>query len=141
VVTPTVSLAYTNLWLDGFTEDGAGALNLRVASQSAASVQTGVGGKVSLPIKSGDHTIVPQVYATYQHEFSNDARGLDARLSQGSATCTWQTDKAARDFAVVGGNLTVGIKKNLAAQANYNVELGKGKEINHFLNIGVRYQF
>ena len=141
VVTPTVSLAYTNLWLDGFTEDGAGALNLRVASQSAASVQTGVGGKVSLPIKRGDHTIVPQVYATYQHEFSNDARGLDARLSQGSATCTWQTDKAARDFAVVGGNLTVGIKKNLAAQANYNVELGKGKEINHFLNIGVRYQF
>jgi uncharacterized protein with beta-barrel porin domain len=141
VVTPTVSLAYTSFWLEGFTEDGAGALNLKVSSQSADSLQTGVGAKVSVPIKRGDTKIVPQVYATYQHEFSNDTRGLDARLSQGSSTFIWVTDKPKRDFAVVGGNLTVGFSKNLAAQANYNVELGKDKDITHSVNVGMRYQF
>jgi outer membrane autotransporter protein len=38
VVTPAVSLAYSRLWVDGFTEDGAGALNLKVPSQTAESL-------------------------------------------------------------------------------------------------------
>jgi outer membrane lipase/esterase len=136
-----VSLAYTNLSVQGFTEDGAGALNLKVASQNADSLQTGVGAKISVPIKHGDIKIMPQVYASYQHEFSNNARGLDARLSQGSGTSIWVTDKPNRDFAVVGANLTAGFSKNLAVQVNYNVELGKGNDINHFVNAGLRYQF
>ena len=141
VVTPTVSLAYTSFRLQGFTEDGAGALNLKVSSQSADSLQMGVGAKVSVPIMRGDTKIVPQIYATYQHEFSNNARDLDARLSQGSSPFIWRTDKPKRDFAVMGGNLTVGFSKNLAGQVNYNVELGKGNDINHFINAGLRYQF
>jgi outer membrane autotransporter protein len=141
VVTPTVSLAYTSISLPSFKEEGAGALNLKVASQSADSLQTGVGAKVSAPFIYSDTKIVPQVYATYQHEFSNNARTLDARLSQGSSTFLWATDKPTRDFAVVGGNVTAGFSKNLAAQINYNVEIGKANEINHFVNAGLRYQF
>jgi outer membrane lipase/esterase len=142
VLTPVVSLGYSGVWINGFTESGAGALNLNVDKQNANSLQTGVGSKVSVPFKRGDTTIVPQVYAIYQHEFSNNSRGLNARLSAPpSVTMTWQTEAPDRDFAVLGGNVTVGIKKNLAAQVNYNAEVGRSLTTNHFINLGVRYQF
>ena len=35
ILTPSATLAYSALWVDGFTEQGAGALNLKVASQDA----------------------------------------------------------------------------------------------------------
>jgi len=141
VVTPLVSLAYSQIWVDGFQEDGAGALDLNVASQSAASLQTGVGAKVSLPLKRNSTLVVPQVYATYQHEFANDSRGLDARLSQGSSTFAWQTERPRRDFAVVGANLTLGIRKNVRAQLDYNAEVGRGNFTAHSLNAGLRWEF
>jgi outer membrane lipase/esterase len=142
VLTPVVSLGYSGVWIKGFTESGAGALNLNVDKQNANSLQTGVGAKVSMPFKRGDTIIVPQVYALYQHEFSNNSRGLNARLSAPpSATMTWRTEAPDRDFAVVGANATVGIKKNLAAQINYNAEVGRSLSTNHFINLGVRYQF
>jgi uncharacterized protein with beta-barrel porin domain len=141
VVTPLVSLAYSHIWVDGFKEDGAGSLNLNVGSQSAESLQTGVGAKISLPLKRNATLVVPQVYATYQHEFANDSRGLDARLSQGGNTCTWQTDSPHRDFAVLGANCTLGIRKNVRAQLDYNVEVGRGGYTAHSLNAALRWEF
>ena len=102
-MTPAVSLAYSRLWVDGFTESGAGALNLKVASQEAESLQTGVGGKLAVPLKRDSVKVVPQAYAFYQHEFSNGSRGLDARLSQVGSTFNLSDRHAAnRNFAVVG---------------------------------------
>jgi len=37
--------------VDGFTEGGAGSLNLKVDSQQADSLQTGVGAKVAVPLQ------------------------------------------------------------------------------------------
>ena len=53
-------------------------------------------------------TVVPQAYAFYQHEFANGSRGLNASLSQGSSTFTFQTDAAAQNYALVGASVTVG---------------------------------
>jgi outer membrane autotransporter protein len=141
VVTPLVSLAYSHIWVGGFAENGAGALNLNVGSQSAESLQTGVGAKVSLPLKRDSTLVVPQVYATYQHEFSNNSRGLDARLSQGGSTFAWQTDQPHRDFAVVGARFTLGIRNNLKAQLDYNAEVGRGNYTAHNLTAGLRWEF
>jgi outer membrane autotransporter protein len=141
VVTPLVSLAYSRIWVNGFEENGAGALNLDVASQSASSLQTGVGAKIAAPLKRGSTVVVPQVYATYQHEFANDSRGLDARLSQGSSTFTWQTGDPRRDFAVVGANVSLGIGKSVRAQLDYNAEVGRGTFTAHSLTAGLRWEF
>ena len=85
--------------------------------------------------------VVPQAYAFYQHEFSNNSRGLDARLSQGSSTLTFTTDEPQRDFAVVGGNVTLFFKKNLSAMVNYNAEVGRGNSTVHQVNAGLRWNF
>jgi outer membrane autotransporter protein len=141
IITPVASLAYSGLWVGGFTESGAGALNLRVAPQSAASLQTGVGGKVAAPLKRGSMTIVPQAYATYQHEFENGRRGLDAALSQVGNTFTFRTDAARKDYASLGANLTLLTGKNLRVQLNYNAEVGRASSQAHSFNAGLRWEF
>jgi outer membrane autotransporter protein len=89
----------------------------------------------------GSIKLVPQGYAFYQHEFSQGSRSLSANLSQGNSAFNFQTDAAARNFAVVGANLTVGIKKNLYAQINYNTEVGRGNSTVQYANTGLRYEF
>ena len=119
----------------------AGSLNLKVASQTADSLQTGLGGRLTVPFKVGPVKVVPQGYAFYQHEFANGSRGLNASLSQGSSTFNFQTDAAKRNFAVVGASVTVGLKKNLYAQVNYNAEVGRGNSTAQYVNAGLRYEF
>ncbi|HEY9074394.1 MAG TPA: autotransporter outer membrane beta-barrel domain-containing protein, partial [Desulfobaccales bacterium] len=141
VLTPSFTLAYSHLWVGGFSEDDAGSLNLKVASQTADSLQTGLGSRLTLPFKAGQTKVAPQVYAFYQHEFANGSRGLDASLSQTGSTFSFQTDAAQRNFAVLGASVTVGIKKNLQAQINYNAEVGRSNYTAHYLNAGLRYEF
>ena len=141
ILTPSVTLGYSALWVGGFTEQGAGSLNLKVASQSADSLQTGLGGRLTVPFEVGSVTLVPQGYAFYHHEFSQGSRSLNANLNQGSSTFTFQTDAAERNFAVVGANVSVGIKKNLYAQINYNAEVGRVNSTVQYVNAGLRYEF
>jgi autotransporter-associated beta strand protein len=140
VVTPVVSLAYSSLWVDSFTESGAGALNLKVSPQQATSLQTGVGGKITLPQKRNSVVVVPQVYATYQHEYSDNSRGLDARLSQAGNTFSFQTDSPHRNFAVVGASINILTQKNFQVQLDYNAEVGRGNYTAHYVSAGLRWQ-
>ena len=141
VLTPAVSLAYSSLWGNGFTESNAGALDLNVSSQNAQSLQTGVGGKIALPIKRDSTTVVPQIYAFYQHEYSNSIRTLDARLSQVGSPFAFQSLPPHRNFAVVGANFTLASKNNLKIQMDYNAEVGRGNSTAHYLSAAVRWEF
>ena len=141
ILTPAATLTYSALWLGGFTEQNAGALNLKVGSQNVSSVQTGVGGRVTVPLRMGQVLLAPQAYAFYQHEFANGSRGLNASLSQGGSTFTWQTDAAGQNFALVGASLTAGLRENLYAQVNFNGEVGRRNATAQFINAGLRYEF
>ena len=142
VLTPNATLAYSRLWVDGFSENGADSLNLTFADQSAESLQTGLGGRITLPFEACELKIFPQVFASYQHEFSNDSRGLDARLTQAGNTFTFRTDELNRDFALVGGTLAAsGLAKNLIVQIDYSAEVGKDNYTAHFVNAGLVYRF
>jgi outer membrane lipase/esterase len=103
VATPMLSLAYSRLWVDGFTESGANSLNLNVSQQNASSRQTGVGAKFAVPLKRNSVTVVPQVYATYQHEYSNSGRGLDARLSQAGSSFAFTNRLPPPELCGIGG--------------------------------------
>ena len=85
--------------------------------------------------------LAPQAYAFYQHEFANGSRGLNANLSQGSTTFTWQTDAVGQNFALVGASLTAGLRDNLYAQVNFNSEVGRRNATAQFINAGLRYEF
>ncbi len=140
-VTPAVSLSYSQAWVDGFTENGAGALNLNVNAQSADSVQTGLGLRLSRPFRTGRILVLPQIYAFYQHEFANNSRSLDARLAQAGNTFSFQTDSPSRNFAVLGAGLALGLRSNLTLQANFNAEVGRAGYTPMMVSAGLRYEF
>jgi hypothetical protein len=81
------------------------------------SLQTGLGGRVTIPLKMASVKVAPQGYALYQHEFANGSRGLNGSLSQGSSTFIFQTDAAKRNFALVGASVTARLKENLYAKS------------------------
>jgi outer membrane lipase/esterase len=141
ILTPSATLAYSGLWVGSFTESGTGALNLKVGAQNANSVQTGLGGRLTVPLRLGSVKVVPQGYAFYQHEFANGSRNLNASLSQGSNSFSFQTDAAKRNFALVGASVTAGLRKNLYAQVNFNAEVGRTGSTAQFINAGLRYEF
>ncbi|MFZ0052385.1 MAG: autotransporter domain-containing protein, partial [Desulfobaccales bacterium] len=141
VVTPLVSLAYSSLWVNGFTEGGAGALDLKVYSEHVDSLQTGVGAKVGTVLQRNSVKVVPQVYATYQHEFSNNSRDINASLSQGSNSFAFQTDHLGQDFALVGARVNIFPRKNFSLQIDYNAEVGRDKYTAHNVSAGVRWEF
>lgn len=140
-ITPMASISYSNLWLGDFTENGAGAINLKVFSQNAESLRSGFGGRFSAPVMWGSIPLVTQLHATWQHEFLNDSRSLDARLSQGSPVFTFRTDSPERDFAVVGTSLTLAARKDLKVRLDYSVEAGQDHYTAHYLSAGVRWEF
>ncbi|MGP8050774.1 MAG: autotransporter domain-containing protein [Desulfobaccales bacterium] len=145
VLTPAVTLSYSKLWIGGFTESGAGALDLTVGPENAQSLQTGVGGKVAVPMQRNSVTVTPQAYAFYQHEFSDSSRIIDARLSQGGGAFNYLTDDFSgqphRNFAVLGADVTIATKNNLKVQLDYNAEVGRGNYTAHYVSAGVRWQF
>ena len=139
--TPAFTLYYSTAWVDSFTESGAGALNLNVASQNADSLQTGLGMRLSRPFQSGQTLILPQLYAFWQHEFANNSRGLDARLAQAGNTFAFQTNSPSRDFAVLGAGVAAGLSQNLTLRATYNAEVGRGGYTPQVVSAGLRYEF
>ncbi|MHB9072264.1 MAG: autotransporter domain-containing protein [Desulfobaccales bacterium] len=141
ILTPSATLAYSGLWVGSFTETGAGGLNLKVGTQNANSMQTGLGGRLTVPLRLGSVKVVPQGYAFYQHEFANGSRNLNASLSQGSSSSSFQTDAAKRNFALAGVSVTAGLRKNLYAQVNFNAEVGRTGSTAQFINAGLRYEF
>jgi outer membrane autotransporter protein len=141
ILTPSATLAYSGLWVNGFTETGASALNLKVGAQNASSAQTGVGGRITVPLKLCPVKVAPQAYAFFQHEFANGSRALSASLSQGNSPLTFQTDAAKRNFALAGASLTADLAKNLCGQVNYTAEVGRPGASAQSLNAGLRYEF
>ncbi len=139
ILTTMLSLAYSALWLNGYTESGAGALNLTMGAQQADSLQTGVGLKMAALWQWGAATVIPQIFATYQHEFANHSRGLNASLS--GSGFVWSTDAPQRDFALLGAKVDLCSRQNLRLGLSYTAEVGRSRTSAHALYAGLRWQF
>ena len=107
-VSPFASLSYDRLTIGSFTEDGAGALDLRVEPQMAQSLRSVLGAKFSRQFKLGWCSLTPYASAGWQHELANQSRAIAAQFaSGGSATFTIRTADVARDGVLVGAGLNM----------------------------------
>ncbi|MCK9376583.1 MAG: hypothetical protein M0P73_10575 [Syntrophobacterales bacterium] len=141
VVGPVLSLQYVTQTVGGFTESNAGALSLKVGSQSADSVQSGLGARASYKAKLGNVPVKPQLSVTWQHEFSDNTRGLNASLAAGGSTINFQTDRIGQDFALISLDVPAKITKNLVANVGYTAEVGRDKSTNMGVNIGLKLKW
>ena len=139
---PTASLKYSKLRIDGFTETGADALNLSISKQEAESLQSGLGWRVEYEFKFGKNTLlVPQAHVSYQHEFLNDSRSIEARLAQGGDVFQVTTDKPSRNFALVGLGLAAKLGGSASLNFGYEAQVGQNNYIAHSIEGGISLYF
>lgn len=138
---PTATVKYSRLWIDSFSESGADSLNLHIADQRAESFQLGLGWRAEHELRVGKKTVVPQVRVSYQHEFSNDSRTIEARLEGGSNTFQVTTDKPTRDFALVGCGIRVKLRESVSFNAGYDAQVGQRNYVAQSIYGSVSFSF
>lgn len=102
-VSPFGSLLASRWEANGFTESGAGIFNTSVRKQSARSLQSQLGAEAELNWKLNSVVLHPHVRAAWLHEFSNDARAINASFSGSNFAVV--TRKPQRDSALVSAGL------------------------------------
>ena len=105
-LTPFASLQYTHVNLDGYTESGAGDIDLKVNSQSYDFVELGLGGKVARPFAYFGGTVVPETHFKWLHDLANPTLKNTASFTAGSPTFSTPGFSTADDTFDIGGGLT-----------------------------------
>jgi outer membrane autotransporter protein len=128
VVSPFLGLAYDRLMLGSFTENGAGSLDLALAGQTAESLRSTLGVKVSHRYNVPDwFDLTPYASVGWQHELVNQSRALAAQLADGgTGTFTVKTADVARDAALLGAGVnldwTPGFSTRLAYESTLRTD-------------------
>ena len=103
---PFVGLQYIYLDQGGFTESGAGNLNMTTNSQIVNSTRGNLGLHLSQDVCVGGIRVVPMVGARYQREWGDGTQLLSSSF-QGAPTLIYSTTggKTGRDFGLftIGG--------------------------------------
>ena len=105
-VTPLASLQASHTRVGSYTENGAGALNLRVDSQNYDSLQSGLGVKVERVMQYGDSTYSPEIHAKWLHDFKSTTPEQDVAFTGGGSKFHVQGVNQDRDIYNIGVGLT-----------------------------------
>lgn len=105
-ITPLASLQVSRVQVDGYTESGAGDINLRVDSQHYNFVQSSVGVKAERVIRSGNSTYSPEVHFKWLHDFRSTTMQQNATFAGSGATFSTQGISQDRDLLNVGAGIT-----------------------------------
>jgi outer membrane autotransporter protein len=122
VLQPIVALSYLGTRADGFTESGAGALNLDVDGQTTKSTRSLIGARMNYDFDK----LKLQARALWAHEFGNVNAPLAASFSGAPAAGTFYVSgvELKRDSLVLGldasGEIRKGVNLFVSAQAEGN---------------------
>jgi len=139
---PEANLAYTHLWIDGFTENG-GLAPLNIRDQDANSLRSMIGGRVSYDWnwKSLDMTLRPFANIGWQHEFLDDGQSLSASFANGAGgVFNVQGASADRDSLVAGAGASLLFSEQWALNLGYAAEANSDYEI-HQINGSINFSF
>jgi len=107
-LTPLASLQYTRVNTNGYTETGAGSINLNVHSQGNDFLESGLGAKLSREFVQQDMLIVPEIHAKWLHELGNPLVTQTAAFeTPGSASFSTSGIKPADDIFNIGAGITL----------------------------------
>ena len=119
IFSPFAGLDYDRMMIDGFSESGAGTLDLAVAPQTAESLRSNVGLKYSQKMATEARVYVPYVSLGWRHEFDNQSRPITAQFAGAGNPFTVATGDVSRDGTVLGAGLTVGLGKWTTGKLEY----------------------
>lgn len=126
-ITPLASLQYTHVNVDGYTETGAGDVNLKVQSQSFDFLESGLGVKVARAFRWRGGTYLPEAHVKWLHEINNPALEKTAAFTAATGLpFTTPGLRTADDTFNVGAGLTLlscdCAEKSWSVEAVYDYE-------------------
>jgi outer membrane autotransporter protein len=135
VLQPLAALSHVRTRTEGYTETGAGAMNLQVAEQTTDSTRTLLGGKSVHEV--GKLKLEPRLL--WAHEFGNVNAPMSASLAGAPAAGSFQISGVAlkRDSLILGLGASGTLRKGVNLYADAQVE-GNSRQRNVALFAGVR---
>jgi outer membrane autotransporter protein len=143
-VTPTARLGYIWVKNKAFTEnEPIAGLGLSVDSRTIKSLQTAIGGKLSMVVNSSAGVFGPYVTAQWMHEFKNDTPSIVSKYVADPTNNFFAIPTATptRDYAVLAVGTSVTLPNNLSGFAQFSGAAGLKNESNYGIVLGVRKQF
>lgn len=131
-ITPLASIEAMRVHVDGYTETGAGDINLKLQARKYDFVESGLGLKVAHHFSYAGGSFVPEVHGRWLHELSNPKLAQTASFTAaGSPSFTTPGFRDANDTYNVGGGITLlsaaGARRSWSLQAGYDYfATGKG---------------
>jgi outer membrane autotransporter protein len=139
-LTPFASLQYAELHLDDYDEGGAGALSLQVDSQQYHLLQTGLGARLSRPIKQEGVTMTPELQARWLYDFAADSQATTGVFREASGFFATKGPDAPESGFTAGASLTLDTTSNVTVVMGYDYEWKK-RFAGHSGRIEVNFAF
>lgn len=123
--TPIGSFLYSHLRLNSYTEDGAGALSLKVNAQDYNVAQTGLGMKVGYPFynKALSSKITPELKFKWLYDWVGDAQQATSAFTGGGASFSTQSFTPAQSSYDFGAKITLETNGNITISLDYDLEI------------------
>jgi len=109
VVTPLVSVQASSVNLGGYTETGAGDINLQVPAQNYAFVESGLGVNVARHFMLDDAAdLLPEIHVKWLHELlGQNFENIASFTAPGSTSFVTSGLNAAPDTLDLGAGVTL----------------------------------
>jgi outer membrane autotransporter protein len=141
VVGPIGALQYTDVHVDGFSENGSLA-PLALHSDSVESLRSDVGFRAFYQWQIGNIQIEPSLKAAWEHEYKYSALPVTAGFAEfSSPSATFFGPSEGHDSAVISAGISSQLTPALTVYVNYDGQLGRGNYSSNAVTGGVRFGF
>jgi len=134
---PEVSLQYTALIEEGYSESSAGGLGLDVSSRTEDSLSTWVGARVSKPVRiDEDNVVLPKFRVDWAHEWLDTSQDLSARFQVSPVGAFDVSSRSlSRDTVVARAGLQVALAEGLLVDVEYGVDAGRSDYLSQQVSV------
>ncbi len=139
---PTATVQYTYVEIDEFLERGSLA-PLRIVNQNAESLRTAVGFRTSYNIQLRNGIVIrPEVRASWQHEFADQAFALDSQFASGAGSVfTVNGPEYGRDSLLLSAGVAVQLTERTSVYLSYDGQLARRNYESHAISGGIRVAY
>jgi uncharacterized protein with beta-barrel porin domain len=141
ILEPVAGIGYTAVLEDGYKEKGAGALNLKVDSETTDGIYSKLGVRVAKefrPEQNPDMILVPNVSAFWIHDFADRVEMSSSFIGGGSFTI--EGLEPMGDTFNIGAGLNVYYNKNLRLFIDYGWQ-SESSFNSHTVQLGAQWSF
>ena len=141
-ITPNAGLTYYYNHVAGYTETGAGGLNLNVGSDDTQALLGRVGADIGHDFHEGTTLVRPVLHVGYSYDFIGDKSSTTSTFTGDTTGTVFTTKDAspARGIFDAGASLNIVRTDNLSFTADYTYEAKSGYDSNSGM-LRARYNF